>query len=1055
MPQNKFSSSVDEIMENLKKQQNERPSSDQLVEDILADLGRGPAQDLSYRKSAYEPEKSLLDEAEQPAQQEDWAAQLHSEETDFETEYPPQPEQEPQPTRRSMKRREPVAPSPVQPQETAGSGRITFADPGAQQENHRELNAGPEARKALTYPTQQPHRAAPTPPPQDVKAPSLSATVQFDKEFQKFFSESVAVIPEEQPEQHPGFFARLMQRRKDADEDFYEEDEDDLLMPDPADQQVEPTLMVPQAAKPDDTSSASARHPEEEVGEIDLFAGAFEQPVPALQPQVPEYESEPVFAAEQPEFVPEFKPEKQEEPEAAPEPEYEPETELEYEPETEPETELETEPEPEPEYEPEAEPEYELETELEYEPEDTESFDQGLEQPEEDAFDQTLEPEYEPEEPENSEAEEPWDQEPTVAISLDDAAGPVPMSAAASAAETLYGDGGEEEYEEEEPRHGFRFPKLFGKEEPEEEAFEEEEASRYIEDYEDPEDAPDVESHLGRMRAGFVLRTAVSGILSLLLLYLGLAVGESALPPIPVLDPALSPAAWLTVQLVLLVVVCAVNWRVFAKGLPGIWSTPTQDTIPALASLAAVFQLGYSLVQAESFDPAAVTLFAAPAAILLAFNALGRLLMSGVVLRGFQLVSAGNDHTVAALVQDRKLLEGITKDMDEPDPCLLANRPTSLVQGYLRRSFSVRASDATAQKLSWALLGGAMVSAMICAFGGKGLGMSITAFAGTLCLGAPLAATLLSAVPAMLMQKSAARVGAVIPGWSAVSQLGRANMVVAGAKDLFPASSVRLHGIKTFEKQRIDLAILYAASILVEGCDTLRDVFLNIIQNRTDILYPVENLENHPGLGFTGWVDNNRMIIGNRDMMAEQGVEIPSLDYENRYTKGKRQPIYLAVSGRVFAMFIVSYRANSQVAETLETLHRQGVSVLLYSDDFCLNTAMAAQVYGLSEGCIKVLSRAERKVLEPYTGYTPKAEGCMAHLGSFASFVGGLTAAVGAASGERAASLVQMAGVALSCVMALLLSFTGGIAQLSLAAVLLYGLAWGVLTLAMPLFRNY
>ena len=31
-------------------------------------------------------------------------------------------------------------------------------------------------------------------------------------------------------------------------------------------------------------------------------------------------------------------------------------------------------------------------------------------------------------------------------------------------------------------------------------------------------------------------------------------------------------------------------------------------------------------------------------------------------------------------------------------------------------------------------------------------------------------------------------------------------------------------------------------------------------------------------------------------MMEKQGVEIPSLDYENRYTKGKKQAIYLAVS---------------------------------------------------------------------------------------------------------------------------------------------------------------
>ena len=143
------------------------------------------------------------------------------------------------------------------------------------------------------------------------------------------------------------------------------------------------------------------------------------------------------------------------------------------------------------------------------------------------------------------------------------------------------------------------------------------------------------------------------------------------------------------------------------------------------------------------------------------------------------------------------------------------------------------------------------------------------------------------------------------------------------------------------------------------------------------------------------------------------------------------------------------------MADTLDTLRRQGISVLLHSDDFCLNSKLAARVYDIPESCIKVLTQEERKALEPFTGYEPEAEGCMSHMGTFASFVGGLNAAAGAASGEKAASLVEMAGVGVSCLLSLILAFNGGIAQLSPVAVLLYAAAWGVLTLAMPLFRNY
>ena len=66
----------------------------------------------------------------------------------------------------------------------------------------------------------------------------------------------------------------------------------------------------------------------------------------------------------------------------------------------------------------------------------------------------------------------------------------------------------------------------------------------------------------------------------------------------------------------------------------------------------------------------------------------------------------------------------------------------------------------------------------------------------------------------------------------------------------------------------------------------------------------------------------------------------------------------------------------------------------------------------------------------------------MAHIGSFASFVGGLLAAAGAASAERTSSLVQAAGILVSVVLALLLAFTGGMAALALPALVLYQAAW-------------
>ena len=78
-------------------------------------------------------------------------------------------------------------------------------------------------------------------------------------------------------------------------------------------------------------------------------------------------------------------------------------------------------------------------------------------------------------------------------------------------------------------------------------------------------------------------------------------------------------------------------------------------------------------------------------------------------------------------------------------------------------------------------------------------------------------------------------------------------------------------------------------------------------------------------------------------MMKRHDIEVPSLDYEKKYTKnGQRSPIYLAVAGKLFGMFLVSYRPDRRAAETLDSLAQSGISVLVQADDFNITAPLVA-----------------------------------------------------------------------------------------------------------------
>ena len=568
-------------------------------------------------------------------------------------------------------------------------------------------------------------------------------------------------------------------------------------------------------------------------------------------------------------------------------------------------------------------------------------------------------------------------------------------------------------------------------------------------DYERAEDAPAVRRELDQQVLYYTTASFVTGAVAAVLLILGLL--AAALPVLP--GPLAGPSVYPAVALVLLAVAGGVCWRTVANGVLGLAKRPTPDSLAVLPLLGAAVQCLVLLI-AQNYAPE-VTLLAGPAALVLCLNTIGKRTNACTVRANFRLVSAKVEHAVAYRLKDAGALRAMTAGLAEPHPNVLINRPTQIFRSFLTNSAAAGTSDKNQQQFAWLAGVCALVALVITLIRTKDSAAAVTALASVLCLGAPLAGTLLSALPARMMQRSAAQVGAVIPGWRDIRQLGRINVIQVTSRDLFPSGCVTLSGIKPVMPEHIDLAIVYAASVLAEAAPTLREVFLSMLGENRSLLAQVDDRETIYGKGYVGWVNKRRVLVGNRALMQDYGVKVPSLEYEQHHTLNQRRVIYLAVSGKMFAMFQLAYQRDPDTAIVLESLRRSGLSLVVDCDDFNCDVQLLEAAYSLPAGSVKVLTAQERKTLDPAVAWLPESEGNMLHLGSFASFVGGLEAAAGAAESERKASALVSAAALLGCVLGIVLAITGGLTALPLAGLVLYQVAWCVLALIFPLIQQY
>ena len=560
---------------------------------------------------------------------------------------------------------------------------------------------------------------------------------------------------------------------------------------------------------------------------------------------------------------------------------------------------------------------------------------------------------------------------------------------------------------------------------------------------------------LHRMSAELTLRCVLGGILAVVLLHFGL-VSDGLLPAMAALDPDAAPAAFYAANLLLLAASLCVGFPVLRDGLNGLRGRSSSETMPALAAVAALVQAVTAMLNANVYrGTTGISLLSGMAALGLFLALLGSRVMLAAVKGGYELVTNGVEFEGAYRAKDKDLLRALARDLEQKDPWVLLSRPMKEADGFVEQSLSERASERRARKVSYILLGVALLSGVLFLLAGAGWNKAAAAMAAVLCMGAPLSSTLIAGVASLRLQRAAAAVGAVVPGWQAIEQLGGIDTLQIDADDLFTADSAQLEDIRIFKGGRIDRAILYAASVLNESHGTLKGLFRQIVEERTDILFPVKDLEQHHGLGFSAWCDNNRILIGTRRYLEQEGVPLPDEEYEMQHSKnGELQILYLAVSGNLHAMFVLKYVGGRNVARGLAVLQKENIRLLVTCQDPSLTAHHITEAYRLPEGMVTVLDQEQCNAIKAAPA-DPEDTCCMIHLKAFASLTGGLQAADQAQNAESSATTVQMVSVLFSIIIAALLTSAGSIWELSVATVLMYQAAWSALSIAVCALKQH
>ncbi len=579
-----------------------------------------------------------------------------------------------------------------------------------------------------------------------------------------------------------------------------------------------------------------------------------------------------------------------------------------------------------------------------------------------------------------------------------------------------------------------------------------EESEEELEDYSTPADAPSVLNDLMSNVRRLLLRFAA------MCLFTFLAAGSAVVWEQPALLPGMlhnlhTAQNCLIVQLILLAASAVFCLPTIRNGLWGLFRLQANsDSAAAVAVLAAAVQNTVFLLTGF---PANCRLYSSLAVFALLLDTAGKLSMSKRILRNFRFLTSPEEKYAVQTFDDYNTAIQMTKSLAAGGPKIAYQTKAGFLSRFLKHSYASDPGEHVSQFLAPAGFLGSFALCIAAAVLTKDPSAALTAFTASACLCVPFGASLSVNLPLARLSRVASRFGGMAVGWDAVERFSGTDAVLLDAQDLFPRGTVQLNGIQTFAGQRIDEAILDATALTEAVGGTLSDLFSQIVKTRGEVLPHVERPVYEEGLGISGTVADRVILVGRGELLKRHGVDAPSRDYEEKYLRSGKFPVYLASGGLLVAMFLVFYRSDRRRAAELRRLESNGIGLLVRTRDPNVTPELISDCFGLSRHSVAVLPERLGNVYASLQAHPPeRVSAVLATKGRATAMMRLLTACARQRGNVSVGIALQTAGAALGFALAALFTGCSGLSQLSATALLLFEAFWAAAVVFIPKIRR-
>ena len=591
---------------------------------------------------------------------------------------------------------------------------------------------------------------------------------------------------------------------------------------------------------------------------------------------------------------------------------------------------------------------------------------------------------------------------------------------------------------------------IFSKDESDDNDTVKEENSKPVEDYTGEEDEKSIIYELNHNIRKLFMRSLLSGIIAAVVVVLTIV--TRIFPSAICSAVPFAPAAYAILLFVLMAASLVLNRVAMLSGLsPLVHIKGNSDTAVAVAGAAGMVQIIVSFFCLGDLNGFHVNYYTVIPMLAFFANNVGKLYMVLRVKDNFKFVSSKGQKYASKIYNNESVAMQMMSGTAADRPIIAYQHKTEFPSNFLKISYAPDPSEDLASKLAPITTIASIIIAVMYGVVKLSFADALNAFALITAVSVPVATLLSVNAPVRKLCKTLLSYGSMLSGYPSVKQFCDSTAIMIDANELFPAESISLEGIKTFEDYGIDESLLCGIAILKEAQNPIANAFDSVVAETEETLPEVESVLYEDEIGLVGWIKSERILVGSRTLMEKYSVEVPNMEYEEKYTSQGRQVTYLSRAGRLVAMFVTRYTPDAQLKAEMQRAETNGISFLIRTTDYNVTNDLVAKLYDLFYRSIKVLPTGLGNVLrEAEDTVEETSRSYLITNGKAASLARAVTGCVKIKHNISLSIIIQLIAVIFGLLVASTLSLYAGVQVMGSLEVLIYALFWGAAAVFAP-----